>query len=373
MSSSNRARNAAAAAAAALLLIPVAGASSPAENMAAGRERAASEGLVRSEVVNRFSACRASAAPSGSYAWPVKPFDRPHPVQGNFGDPRTIFLGDLRGGADAAGGFRFHNGVDISAPDGTAVYAVASGRVLNVASDHLAVRTDENRRFQYWHIAPVVIAGEHIVAKRTVLGFVLRPFEHVHLTEIDRGHVANPLVPGHLFPYRDLKPPRVDNVIVTSGGRVTHEGQPLSGTVTIAAAAHDVPSIAPTGRWHNAVVAPATVSWWLAATNGSLVRGPRTPFDVRRTLPPPRAFWRVYASGTLQNFPVSAGRRLATTGNYVFNLTQLSTNTLPTGDYILTVKATDVCGNAGTLSLPLNITNPGGHPSNTGPSSADAR
>ena len=28
---------------------------------------------------------------SASYHWPVKPFDRQHPVRGNFGDPRTIF------------------------------------------------------------------------------------------------------------------------------------------------------------------------------------------------------------------------------------------------------------------------------------------
>ena len=31
------------------------------------------------------------AADSGSYKWPVKPFDKQHPVRGSFGDPRTIF------------------------------------------------------------------------------------------------------------------------------------------------------------------------------------------------------------------------------------------------------------------------------------------
>ena len=30
---------------------------------------------------------------SGSYGWPVKPFDRPHPIRGGFGDPRTVFQG----------------------------------------------------------------------------------------------------------------------------------------------------------------------------------------------------------------------------------------------------------------------------------------
>ena len=40
-----------------------------------------------------------SAAQSSSYGWPVKPFDRQHPVRGSFADPRSIFRGNpiLRG------------------------------------------------------------------------------------------------------------------------------------------------------------------------------------------------------------------------------------------------------------------------------------
>lgn len=40
-----------------------------------------------------------SAALSSSYGWPVKPFDRQHPVRGSFADPRSIFRGNptLRG------------------------------------------------------------------------------------------------------------------------------------------------------------------------------------------------------------------------------------------------------------------------------------
>src|SRR5689334_18861813 len=83
------------------------------------------------------SARAAVADTSYSYGWPVKPFDRPHPVRGNFGDPRTIFAGPptqrtLLGGD---GAFQFHDGVDIAAPDGTAVYPVASGTVTFVTHD----------------------------------------------------------------------------------------------------------------------------------------------------------------------------------------------------------------------------------------------
>ena len=36
---------------------------------------------------------QAAANDATGYGWPVKPFDQPHPVRGNFGDPRTIFAG----------------------------------------------------------------------------------------------------------------------------------------------------------------------------------------------------------------------------------------------------------------------------------------
>ena len=52
------------------------------------------------------------------YPWPLKPFDRAHPVRAYFNDPRI-----------AARSRSFHFGIDISAPNGTAVYAVRPGVV----------------------------------------------------------------------------------------------------------------------------------------------------------------------------------------------------------------------------------------------------
>jgi hypothetical protein len=49
-----------------------------------------------------------------AYGWPVKPFNRQHPVRAYLNDPRN-------GRGDAKS---FHFGIDISAPTGTAVYAV---------------------------------------------------------------------------------------------------------------------------------------------------------------------------------------------------------------------------------------------------------
>ena len=48
----------------------------------------------------------------------LKPFDRAHPVRAYFNDPR------ISGTSKA-----FHFGIDISAPNGTPVYAVAAGKV----------------------------------------------------------------------------------------------------------------------------------------------------------------------------------------------------------------------------------------------------
>ena len=57
------------------------------------------------------------------YGWPVKPFNRQHPVRGFFGDPR---IAEGRKGTTRS----FHFGIDISCPDGTPVYATMSGRVV---------------------------------------------------------------------------------------------------------------------------------------------------------------------------------------------------------------------------------------------------
>jgi len=106
-----------------------------------------------------------------SYGWPVKPFDQQHPVRGFFGDPRI----------GAAGGTSFHFGIDVSAPDGTSVYAVTADTVhLNVAGgpQNIAV-TSPGVPHGYWHVQPAVRHGQHI-DWHALLGHVAATQGHVH-------------------------------------------------------------------------------------------------------------------------------------------------------------------------------------------------
>ena len=96
------------------------------------------------------------------YCWPVAPFNRQHPIRGGFGDPRTLFHAPptLAGLYHGAGSFSFHQGVDISAPDGTAVYPVVDGVVSSLNADRVFVDSGNGNHFEYWHIAPSVQVGQ---------------------------------------------------------------------------------------------------------------------------------------------------------------------------------------------------------------------
>ena len=79
----------------------------------------------------------------------------------------------------------FHFGIDISAPDGTAVYATASGRIVwePQRPETIAIRADDGRVFAYWHIVPAVHNGEYAIAYGTLLGHISRGWGHVHFAD----------------------------------------------------------------------------------------------------------------------------------------------------------------------------------------------
>jgi hypothetical protein len=286
------------------------------------------------------------AAPAhAGYCWPVKPFDRQHPVRGSFGDPRIA-------GRDYATA-SIHFGIDIPAPDGSPVYATIDG----VAARH-SLHADVVRVLagavvhEYWHVIPAVAPGSRVFARRTIVGHVEAPWKHVHFSEMLSGLYMNPLRPGALTPYRDTTAPAVGAIDAERSGRPV--GTRLSGTVDLVAEAADTAAIACPPPWDDKPVSPALVEWRFVA-NGR-TSGWRTAVDFRNALPA-TSYAAVYAPWTRQNHPWRRGG----TGRYRFYLARaFDPRTLPNGTYRLEVRAGDTAGNEGRAARTFVVWNAAG-------------
>ncbi len=310
---------------------------------------------------SRSSAVQTTQA--GGYGWPVKPFDQQHPVRGSFGDPRTVFHGapTVRGLLTSDGAFSYHQGVDISAPDGTAVYAVRSGVVRIVTPDWVEVDSDNGCAFQYWHIKAVVRVGDHVQAQQDVLGHIMRASKHVHLTELKDGKAVNPLAPGHLAPYADTTTPRVNEISFRSsdaGPELLPEY--LHGRVEIVVSATDTQAVPVPGQWADLPVSPAKLMYRIAAyPSGASATPERTALDVTGRLPG-RNMWQTYARGTHMNMvQMGVHRYWYNPGVYLFKLTPTlwDTHQLQDGVYRITVTAWDTAGNHSSSSQIFQVHN----------------
>ena len=296
---------------------------------------------------------------AAAYPWPLKPFDKPHPIRANFGDPRTVYFDQPPTSLEGPGVFRFHNGVDIAAPGGTRVYPVTTGIAHFLSPTWLAVRT-LGVEYRYIHIHPVVFEGQTVYRSRTVLGTVEPWAGHVHLTELRGGRAINPLRPGHLTPYFDHKKPTVTEVSVRGDdGHTFARPYTICGKIAMTAIAQDSTSMPVPGVWAGLPVAPASVSWTITTPDGRTIVRPHVVANFLQPLPPNSTFWDVYARGTFQNsarFGHTQLMRLE--GRYLFDLSaDWNTRRILNGDYILTVTATDARGNYGTLSEAITVAN----------------
>ena len=301
----------------------------------------------------------AGAGGAQAYSWPLKPFNRQHPIGGNFGDPRMTFLLTLgQNGLEGPGAFSFHNGIDIHARPGTPVYPIASGVAHLLNGTAVAVRTRGRPTFQYFHLKLAVHNGQRVRRQKTVLGYITTWAKHVHLSEIARGRALNPLERGRIAPYVDSTRPRVRDVIFRDprGRELGTLG--VRGRIDIFADAYDLPEPLP-GFTLRLPVAPAEVSWTLRRTGGRVVRR-GNPVDFQGFVPPNSRFWRVYGRGTYPNGPVFGGQLYKKMpGRYLFRLTPrgLDTRRLRDGTYVLHVTARDVRGNHGSLTRQFNVAN----------------
>jgi hypothetical protein len=272
-----------------------------------------------------------------AYPWPVKPFDRQHPVRGFFNDPRIL---------DAS--HAFHFGVDVSAPDGTAVYAVAPGTVYIEDKGHaVAVRRADGRTFAYWHITPAVTHHQS-VGLHQLLGHIEAPWGHVHLAESYRQRFYDPIRPGALTPFVDVGNPTVSKIMFRDG---TEELDPnlVFGTVNICCVAFDWPPVAVPPPWQHMPVTPVLIRYRIVRFGKNVVPW-RIGVDLRQ-FRQPDAFHVIFGPETRQNHPNKPGL-------YVYNLAHdWNTALHPNGSYRIDVEASDVHGNSARSNLTFSIGN----------------
>jgi hypothetical protein len=266
----------------------------------------------------------------------LKPFDRRHPVRGYFNDPRIS-------GTSRA----FHFGIDISAPNGTAVHAVRGG-VVHLQGLHALSVLDGDVSFGYWHVVPAVGHLQR-VGRHQLVGHVEAPWLHVHFAERRSGVYRDPLRPGALTPWRDSTKPQVTSIVLSRNGRVLSPAA-ISGAVDVIAEAHQMPALAVPAPWNRLPVTPARLRWRVRR-GGRTVRSWHMPVDLGKDLLAQGAFRRIYAPGTRQN-------RVGRPGLYRFFLAHTwSTTLLEDGSYRLEVEASDLYGNTGRRHLPFTIAN----------------
>lgn len=296
---------------------------------------------------------------AAAYPWPVKPFDRQHPIRGFFGDPRTVFAAGVDdNGIAGPGSFSFHQGVDVAAPDGTPVYAIADGRIRYMGAATVDIVVGPTLTFQYFHVVTVVGEGQRVFARKTVIGYVQAPYGHVHISEIRNGHAVNPLQRGHLTPYVDTTKPTVASILVENGNGAVEDPTAICGRIQIVADAYDTPPMRVPGKFNGLPVSPALVTWGITQ-NSHVVVPTKVAADFRHRLPPNRRFWDVYARGSYQNDTRFGDQQFSSTpGRYLFLLARrLDTRHLRNGAYTIHVRATDIRGNTRTAMRTFSVDN----------------
>ena len=302
----------------------------------------------------------AAAGSASAYPWPFKPFDKQHPIRGDFGDPRTVYEnGILSDPFDGAGFFSFHQGVDIAAPNGTPIYAIANGTAHYLGAATLNLNTGNGVVFQFFHIISVVGEGQHVTTSKTILGYVQPPFGHVHISEIDGTRVVNPLRKGHLTPYRDRTKPTIRDILIKNQTGIVQAPLGLCGGVEFDADVFDTTPVPVPGAFRGLPVAPAYVAWKLTRLGGPVAVPWTVVADFRDTLPPNTRFWNVYAKGTYENAPRFGREQYGgMPGRYIFSLSaSFNTSSVANGVYVLSVRATDIRGNAALAARRLSVLN----------------
>jgi murein DD-endopeptidase MepM/ murein hydrolase activator NlpD len=288
---------------------------------AAGAARAA-HSTQRAFAVEQTRTLGHQPAVAPAYGWPVKPFDRQHPVRAFLNDPRI----------GANGGKAFHFGIDVAAPDGTPVYAVSGGE-LYLSHGSLAVVAGTGHTFGYWHVRAAAGLREHqIVEEHQLLGTIAPGWGHVHFAERIGTDYVNPLRPGGLGPYTDPLPPTIGTLSARGGGNRGYD---------LVVYAHDTTWPTVHGAWANEPVTPALIRWRIGSAGAW-----RTAVDFREKMLDRHLFDSIYAPDTTQNHK---GER----GNFAFYLDH---SWHPAdGTYRIEIEAFDIRGNRALATAGVSV------------------
>ncbi|HKB20676.1 MAG TPA: M23 family metallopeptidase [Gaiellaceae bacterium] len=276
-------------------------------------------------------------AAASAYGWPIRPFYQQHAIRGYFNDPRLS--GPEQG---------FHFGVDISAADGTPVYAIEPGTARVHGQTVSIFPKRGGHRLSYWHVVPAVAKGQR-VRRHQLIGRIVAGAGHVHLAEYKDGTYINPLRLGGLAPYIDDTVPQIPSLTFLSSGHPIPP-EAVSGAVDIATEAFDTSPMPIAFPWNQAIFTPALIRWRIVQGQNT-IKPWETPVDFRTFLLPISLYDFIYTPGTFQN---KAGRR----GRYDFYVAhQFDTRVLPNGSYVLQVEARDEQENVGQALFAFTVRN----------------
>jgi hypothetical protein len=280
--------------------------------------------------------CRPHDAETG---WPLKPFDRQHPIRAGLNELRPESL---------------HVAIDIQARDGAQVYAVQPGVAEVLAPSGPDARIQVGN-YIYWHINPKVSSGELITPFKTVLGTVMSGYGHMAFSEMGPdGQYANPLRPqgSVLRPYVDHAPPAIGRPSVSTDGQVI-------------VSAYDPQTFIRETTYVTPVLAPAAIAYRLYDSHGVPVtplewafRGTHLLQFSQRSL--------IYAPGARDPGYDCFARRSVCKPHWNYRVADGLAPPLPTaldpGRYRLTIYAWDWTDNTTALDTTLTLTSSGWKP-----------
>ena len=294
--------------------------------------------------------CSIGCRPYGAeIGWPLTPFHAQHPIRAGLNELRSSSL---------------HVGVDIQAPDGSAVYAVQPGVASVLAPSGPNARVQVGN-YIYWHIVPRVRTGDLVIPFQTVLGTVMAGYGHLAFSELGAsGEYVNPLRPGGtvLEPYVDRAAPVVGAPAVAAGGQVIVR-------------AYDPQTYVRRTTYLTPVLAPAAIAYRLYDAQGAAVIPLEWAFRGTHLLPYAERSL-IYAPGAEAPGYACFATRSVCVPNWVYRvaggLAPPLPDTLPPGRYRLTVYAWDWADNTTALDTTVTMTATGWRPIGNIPGSQES-